>query len=75
MLFEAAKDADGPPTQGLRDQYADQKKLLEQYEEEWKSLKEHDLEKLNDEAKKGGYPFVIVPAEKGKEKEEAKPKD
>ena len=75
MLFETAKDADGSPTQGLRDQYADQKKLLEQYEEEWKSLKERDLEKLNDEAKKEGYPFVIVPAEKGKEKEEAKPKD
>ena len=74
FLFETAKDADGAPPQGLRDQYAEQKKLLEQYEEEWKSLKERDLEKLNDEAKKEGYPFVIVPAE-GKEKEEAKPKD
>ncbi len=58
----------------MRDQYAEQKKLLEQYEEEWKSLTERDLEKLNDEAKKEGYPIVIVPAE-GKEKEEAKPKD
>ncbi len=74
LLFETAKDADGPPTQGLRDQYAEQKKLLEQYEEEWKSLKEHDLEKLNDEAKKEGYPFVIVPAEK-KDEGESKPKD
>ncbi len=74
FLFETVKDADGAPPQGLRDQYAEQKKLLEQYEEEWKSLKERDLEKLNDEAKKEGYPFVIVPAE-GKEKEEAKPKD
>ena len=73
-LFETVKDADGPPTQGLRDQYAEQAKLLEQYEEEWKSLKEHDLEKLNDQAKKGGYPFVIVPAER-EGKGESKPKD
>jgi hypothetical protein len=69
LLFETAKDADGPPTQGLRDGYAEQKKLLEQYEEEWKSLKDRDLEQLNDEAKKTGYPFVIVPAEK-KDKDE-----
>ena len=74
LLFETAKDADGPPPQGLRDEYGEQKRLLEQYEEEWKSLKERDLDKLNDEAKKDGYPFVIVPAEK-KEKEEPKPED
>jgi hypothetical protein len=73
FLFETAKGADGAPAQGLRDEYADQKKLLEQYEEEWKSLKEHDLEKLNDEAKKEGYPFVLVPPEKEKDRDEKKP--
>jgi hypothetical protein len=73
FLFETAKGADGAPAQGLRDEYADQKKVLEQYEEEWKSLKDHDLEKLNDEAKKEGYPFVLVPAEKEKDKDEKKP--
>jgi hypothetical protein len=61
-LFQTAKDAEGLPTQGLREAYAEQKKLLEQYEEEWKSLLERDLDKRNDEAKKGGYPIVIVPA-------------
>jgi photosystem II stability/assembly factor-like uncharacterized protein len=69
-LFETAKEADGAPTQGLREVYADQAKLLEQYEEEWKSLIGKDLEQLNEQAKKQGYPFVIVPAE---EKEEKKP--
>ena len=68
-LFELIKGGDGPPPQGLRDEYAEQKKKLEQYEQEWKSLTERDLDKLNEEAKKGGYPTVIVPAEK-KEKEE-----
>ena len=36
-------------------------------------MKEHDLEKLNDEAKKEGYPFVIVPPEK-KEKDDDRKK-
>ncbi len=35
--------------------------------EEWKSLTGRDLDKLNEEAKKAGYPIVIVPAEKNKD--------
>ena len=71
LLFDVIKAADGAPPQGLRDEYAEQKKRLEQYEEEWKSLTGRDLDKLNEEAKKAGYPIVIVPAE-GKETEEEK---
>ncbi|HVS36378.1 MAG TPA: hypothetical protein VMS17_12500 [Gemmataceae bacterium] len=73
FLFEAAKGADGAPPQGLRDEYADEKKKLEQYEQEWKSLTEHELDKLNEEAKKGGYPIVIVPVEKKEKEEKEKP--
>ena len=67
-LFETVKDADGAPTQGLREVFKEQAKLLEQNEEEWDSLKERDLQALNEQAKKQGFPIVIVPAE-GKEKD------
>jgi photosystem II stability/assembly factor-like uncharacterized protein len=61
-LFEQLKDADGPPTQGVKEQYQEQAELLRKYEEEWKTLQSGDLAKLNDAAKKLDLPGVIVPA-------------
>ncbi len=61
-LFETAKDADGAPTEGLRDVFKEQADLLDKYEKEWKELTEGDLKRLNEQAKKLGYPIVIVPA-------------
>ena len=72
-LFETAKDADGAPTEGLRDVFKEQAGLLEQYEKAWKELTESDLKALNERAGKLGYPIVIVPAEKAQEKEEDMP--
>ena len=72
-LFETAKDADGAPTEGLRDVFKEQADLLEMYEKDWKELTEGDLKTLNERAGKLGYPIVIVPAEKAQEKEEDEP--
>src|SRR5262249_26491769 len=45
-LFEQLKDADGPPTQGVKEQYQEQAELLRKYEEEWKALQSGDLARL-----------------------------
>src|SRR5262249_32560109 len=61
FLFEVAKDADGPPTQGLREVYVEQKQELEKYDTELRTLFNGDLAKLNDLAKKMDVPVVYVP--------------
>jgi photosystem II stability/assembly factor-like uncharacterized protein len=63
-LYELIKDADGPPTQGIEEQYAEQKKELRDYEGELRALVSGDLAKLNDSARKLGVPNVIVPGAK-----------
>ncbi|MFL5241026.1 MAG: WD40/YVTN/BNR-like repeat-containing protein [Gemmataceae bacterium] len=62
FLFEIAKEADGPPTQGLKDEYADQGKQLQKYLGEWKSLKDNDLARINEQAKKLDLPIVLLPS-------------
>ena len=62
FLFEFAKDADGPPTQGMREEYAEQAKELRQHEAEFKKLLAEDLAKLNEAAKNLDIPGVLVPA-------------
>jgi hypothetical protein len=62
FLFDVAKEGDGPPTQGLKEEYAEQSKELHKYLDEWKNLQEGDLAKLNEQAKKLDLPIVIVPA-------------
>jgi hypothetical protein len=62
FLYETLKDADGPPTQGVQEVFADQKKELGGYEAEFKALLSGDLARLNDRAKVLGVPTVIVPA-------------
>jgi hypothetical protein len=63
-LFEMIKDADGPPTQGVEEQYAEQKKELHALEGELRTLVSGDLAKLNESARKLGVPNVIVPGAK-----------
>ncbi len=64
QLFDFIKDGDGAPTQGLRDEYAEQNKALRKYVDEFQNLMKGDLAKLNEAAKKLDAPTVIVPAEK-----------
>jgi photosystem II stability/assembly factor-like uncharacterized protein len=71
-VFETLKDADGAPTQGEREVYAEQVQLLDQLEKEWKDLVTGDLAKLNDQAKKLELPEVFVPPLGKKEKEPEK---
>jgi hypothetical protein len=63
-LFDWIKDGDGAPTQGWRDEYAEQRKELQKYLDEFKGLVTGDLAKLNDAAKKLEVPTVFVPGEK-----------
>jgi hypothetical protein len=62
FLYEALKDSDGPPTQGVQEVYAEQKKELANYEADLKALVSGDLARLNERAKTLGVPNVIVPA-------------
>jgi photosystem II stability/assembly factor-like uncharacterized protein len=63
-LFDLIKEGDGAPTQGLREEYAEQSAKLRKYADEFKELTSGDLAKLNEAAKKLEAPIVIVPAEK-----------
>jgi hypothetical protein len=65
-LFETIKDADGAPTQGLREVYKEQAELLEKYQKEWQDLTKSDLERLNAQATNLAYPIVIVPSKEKK---------
>jgi photosystem II stability/assembly factor-like uncharacterized protein len=75
FLFEVVKDADGRPPQGLREVYAEQAKLLDEYQKEWKDLIGGDLAKLNEQAKKLDVPDVFVPPTEKKDKDTGKGDD
>ncbi len=64
-LFEALKEGDGAPTQGVREVYTDQEKLLLAYEAEWKKLVSGELAGTNELARKLDLPVVVVPTRKG----------
>ena len=59
-LHDFVADADGPPTQGAREVYADQKKELDGYDATMKKLLS-ELAGLNGAAKKLDLPHVIAP--------------
>ncbi len=59
-LHDFVADADGPPTQGAREVYADQKRELDGYEATMKKLLS-ELAGLNGAAKKLDLPHVIAP--------------
>jgi photosystem II stability/assembly factor-like uncharacterized protein len=59
-LFELVKDADGPPTQGLREVYAAQKRLLEDYEKRLRGIIAGDVARLNEAVRKLDIPNIIT---------------
>jgi hypothetical protein len=59
--FELIKDADGAPTQGVKDVYAEASAKLLACEIDWAAFVRDDLSKLNEMAKKLELPIVIVP--------------
>jgi hypothetical protein len=59
-LLEQIKDADGPVTQGIRDVYAKQHKLLDRYKAEWQELVKKDVAALNEQARKLDLPGLFV---------------
>ncbi len=61
VLWEALKDADGAPTQGMQEVYAEHAKELGELEAEWNKLVGGDLGHLNELAKRLDLPHVIVP--------------
>jgi hypothetical protein len=54
-------EADGPPTQGVREVYAAQSARLKELLDEFQALTNGDLAALNSEAKKLELPITIVP--------------
>jgi len=61
-LFDAAKEPDGVPTQGMREVYAAQKLELDGYEKELSRLVEIDLARINEAAKALGLPHIVPAA-------------
>jgi hypothetical protein len=64
FLFDTVKAADGPPTQGMREVYAEIAAELGRLAGEFQALVDGDLAKLNEQAKQLELPVVIVPAVK-----------
>jgi photosystem II stability/assembly factor-like uncharacterized protein len=62
LLYEFADDSDGPVTQGMREQLADELKVLAGYESELAALFTGELARLNEQAKKLDLPVVHIPA-------------
>jgi photosystem II stability/assembly factor-like uncharacterized protein len=60
-LYDSLTDSDGPPAQGAKEVYADQKLELDGYDAEFKQLISSDLARLNELAKRLDLPIVIVP--------------
>jgi photosystem II stability/assembly factor-like uncharacterized protein len=60
FLHDVAADGDGPPTQGVRDLYAEQRRELDGYEATMKTLLA-ELATLNAAAKKLDLPHIVAP--------------
>jgi photosystem II stability/assembly factor-like uncharacterized protein len=72
-LFEMLKEADGPPTQGIREVFHEQADLLHKYLDQWKAVQDGELARLNELANKLGLPVVVVPAAPEKPDKTEKP--
>jgi photosystem II stability/assembly factor-like uncharacterized protein len=59
--LENLRDADGAPTQGVREVYADFARELRQLDGEVRKLFGGELVELNDAARKGEFPTVVAP--------------
>ena len=63
-LYEQLKDADGQPTQGIKELYEEQSAQLKKYKKRWQMLVKEDITQFNALARKLELPGVIVPAKK-----------
>ena len=61
-LYDQLKDSDGPPSQGMREVYAEQKKLLVTYQAQWRELLAGDLTKLSEQVRSMGG-GIVLPAD------------
>ncbi|MFO0843534.1 MAG: hypothetical protein U0797_14215 [Gemmataceae bacterium] len=64
FLYEAVREADGVPPQGLRDVYQEQAAALKKLQGEWDKLVKEDLSRLNAVARKLDVPIVVLPGGK-----------
>jgi photosystem II stability/assembly factor-like uncharacterized protein len=64
LLHEFADDSDGPITQGMREVFADERKVLAGYETNLDALFKEGVARLNEQAKKLDLPAIHVPAAK-----------
>jgi hypothetical protein len=60
-LLEALKEGDGPPSQGVKEQYEKQSELFAKSEKKWEQLLDRDVAKVNQTAKTLNVPGLIVP--------------
>jgi len=60
-LLEWVDDADGAPTQGMREIYAELAREMKQYEDEWKGIASADLAALDQKARDLGTSYVVLP--------------
>ena len=68
-LYFLAIGNEGTPTEGLRTVYMDYRQELDNLEAEYNSLRDHDLARLNELARKLDLAGVVPPTEKEPEKE------
>ena len=61
FLFDQVKEGDGPPTEGMKQVYAELSVELGKLTGDFRSLTDGDLAKLNAKAKELDLPVVIVP--------------
>jgi hypothetical protein len=59
-LLMFVNEGDGPPTQGMREVFAEQQKELVAYEAALSALLEKDLAAVQTTAKRLDIPFVVV---------------
>ncbi len=64
-LYTWATEADGAPTQGMREVFADQVKELDALEDEFRGLVANDLAALNKQARDLGLADVAIPPPSG----------
>ena len=58
-LYDQLKDSDGRPGQGMREVYAEQRKLLETYEGQWRELLAGDLVRFSEQIRNMGGGIVL----------------
>ena len=61
-LLDWARDADGVPTQGMKEIFAQHQEELARLDAEWRELQASRVRPLNEQARALGLAYVSVPA-------------